>query len=96
MSQLINLSICLTDIPKEKIKQAQNGKKYLNITVASRREADQYGNTHTVFVSQTKEERDQKTERTYIGSGKEVNLVPAATPEAVNKLPQAEVDDLPF
>lgn len=97
MSEFINASICVTDIPKQKIKQATNGKKYLNITVASRRETDQYGNTHTVFVSQTKEEREQKEERAYIGSGKAVNLTPAAaTPSQVEQMPQAEVDDLPF
>ena len=26
-------SICLSDIPKEVIKEGKNGKKYLNITV---------------------------------------------------------------
>lgn len=97
MSELINISICLTDIPREKIKQAQNGKKYLNITVASRRETDQYGNTHTVFVSQTKEERERKEDRAYIGSGKEVNLTPVTvTAEDVDQMPAAELDDLPF
>ena len=40
MSDLINMSICVSDIPKSKIKQAENGKKYMNITVAKRRESD--------------------------------------------------------
>jgi hypothetical protein len=40
---LINISICLTDLPKEKIKQAGNGKKYINLCVASRKGADAYG-----------------------------------------------------
>lgn len=98
MSELINVSICVSDIPKERIKQAENGKKYINITVASRREADKFGNTHTVFMSQTKEEREAKEGRTYIGNGKAINFAPAASsPEAVAQMPPAEVvDDLPF
>ena len=68
---LINLSICLSDIPKDRIKLADNGKKYLNITVQDLREADEYGNTHSVYATQTKEEREAKEKRTYIGRGKE-------------------------
>lgn len=98
MSDLILGSICLSDIPREKIKAAANGKKYLNICIAERREADQYGNTHTIYVSQEKEERAARAEKKYIGSGRAYNPQPvAATPEAVSQLPPADdVDDLPF
>lgn len=96
MSELINVSICVSDIPKTRIKQAENGKKYINVTIASRRETDQFGNTHTVFMSQTKEEREAKEARTYIGNGKAVEFKPAS-PESVAQMPPAEaVDDLPF
>lgn len=94
---LINGSICLSDILKEKIKVGKDGRKYLNICIAERREPDMYGNTHTIYVSQTKEERDAKTEKCYIGSGKQYNPQPAASPEQVDQMPVAEeVDDLPF
>ncbi|MBQ5620025.1 MAG: hypothetical protein IIU94_03535 [Alistipes sp.] len=95
---LINLSICLSDIPKDRIKLANNGKKYLAISVQDLREADEYGNTHSVYATQTKEEREAKEKRTYIGRGKEV-VFRAATPtiEDVESLPAAEnLDDLPF
>lgn len=95
---LINLSICLSDIPKERIKLANNGKKYLAITVQDLREADEYGNTHSVYATQTKEEREAKEKRTYIGRGKEFifeNTRPSV--EQVAELPVAEdIDDLPF
>jgi hypothetical protein len=93
---LINISICLTDIPKDKIKTAKNGKKYMNFCVASLREESKYGDTHTVFVQQTKEEREAKTPVTFVGSGKE--FVPqAASVESVENMPLADsVDDLPF
>ena len=70
---LINASICLTDIPKEKIKLSEkNGKKYLNIVIADKRETDQYGYDTTVYISQTKEDRDAETQKIYIGNGKKV------------------------
>ncbi|MBQ2008396.1 MAG: hypothetical protein II236_06955, partial [Alistipes sp.] len=77
---------------------ANNGKKYLAISVQDLREADEYGNTHSVYATQTKEEREAKEKRTYIGRGKEV-VFRAATPtiEDVESLPAAEnLDDLPF
>lgn len=50
-------SICLSDIPKELITTAKNGKKYLNIEVKQMRQPSQFGHTHTVKVSVKKEER---------------------------------------
>lgn len=95
----INCYICLSDIPKdEHIKLGKDGKKYLNICIAERRDADKHGNTHTIYVSQSKEERDAKVDKKYIGSGRAYNPQPvAATPEAVSQMPPADdVDDLPF
>lgn len=95
---LINCSICLTDIPKERIKLANNGKKYLSITVQDLREVDEYGHTHSLFISQSKEEREEKEKRTYIGRGKAVvfnNQQPSI--EEVAALPPADnIEDLPF
>lgn len=95
---LINLSICLSDIPKDRIKLANNGKKYLSITVQDLKEADEYGNTHSLYYTQTKEEREAKEKRIYIGRGKEF-VFQSARPsvEEVAELPVAEdLDDLPF
>lgn len=41
-------SICLSDIPKDLITTARNGKKYLNVVVNQRREVGQYGHTHYI------------------------------------------------
>ena len=68
---MITLSICLSDLPKEKIQTASNGKKYINLVVDKRKEAGKYGETHTLYVSQTKEEREAKDDKKYVGSGKE-------------------------
>jgi hypothetical protein len=95
---LISISICLSDIPKDKIKLAANGKKYINLAVAQRKEVSQYGETHTVFVSQDKEEREASLQVCYVGGGKEfTQKVTPVTAEEVEKMPLAEnTDDLPF
>lgn len=95
---LINISICLSDIPKDKVKLATNGKKYINLVVAERKEVSQYGETHTVFVSQTKEERELKEDKCYIGGGKEYKqTIAPVTAEEIDSAPIAEdLSDLPF
>jgi hypothetical protein len=52
---LIEVSICLTDIPKEWITD-YNGKKYLRIKVQKKRQPDQYGKTHSVSINTYKPE----------------------------------------
>lgn len=97
MSELINVGICLSDIPKERIKRAENGKAYVNIVVSERRDPDQYGNTHTIYMYQTKEERDAKANRSYIGQGKAVVFNSTSTPEKIETLPPIDqFEDLPF
>ena len=95
---LISVSICLTDIPKDKIKLATNGKKYTNIVVAQRKEISQYGETHTVFMSQDKEERAANTDKVYIGGGKEfIQTSTPITAEQIESMPPADdASDLPF
>ena len=94
------VGICLSDIPKEKIKVAENGKKYLNIVVSQMREPDKYEQTHTVFVSQSKDEREAREDKVYIGKGKMMEFTPQATnPADIENMPASsseDIDDLPF
>ena len=69
---MITVSICVSDIPKELIKKNDNGKSYMNIVIAPRKEADKFGNTHSVYMSQSKEDREAKKEKIYIGNAKEI------------------------
>lgn len=98
MADLINVSLCVSDIPRDKISVAENGKKYISICVSELRQPDQYENTHCVFIRQSKEERERKDARTYVGRGKSVIFRPAEpTPDQVSDLPVADnTDDLPF
>lgn len=95
---LYNLSICVSDIPKDRIKKSEkNGKSYLNITVSDKQSPDQFGNDATVYISQTKEEKGN--EKKYIGQGKKVvfNNAPSA-PAATNNTSTSNSSDdgLPF
>lgn len=97
MSELINVSICVSDIPKGRIKPASNGKKYIDICISGLRKPDVYENTHCVFMRQSKEEREAKKDRIFIGKGKSVQFKSAPdTPESAEQTPPAEPDDLPF
>lgn len=99
---MILLSVCISDIPKSEFKESEkNGKKYLTLVVNERKEVGKYGETHTVALSQSKEDREAKVKATYIGNGKEYkfgddkhaqnNAAPSYTP------PSAPIDDnLPF
>ena len=84
---MITVSICLTDLPKDKIAEAKNGKKYINIVVDKRKDVGNYGETHTVYLSQSKEEREAKENRVYVGSGKEYTFEKRETEESSDGLP---------
>jgi hypothetical protein len=90
------ISICLTDIPKDKITTSEkNGKRYINLVVDDLKDGpNQYGNDCSVSISQTKEERAAKASRVFVGNGKTCTFqstpaAPAATAAPVD-------DDLPF
>jgi hypothetical protein len=91
-------SICLSDIPKEKITEAKNGKKYLNLTLWVNDTADQYGNIGSIQVSQTKEQRDAQEKKQYIGNFKQPQGVAQGTiPASATTASSADTnDDLPF
>jgi hypothetical protein len=57
--EFYGISICLSDLPKEHITTAKNGKKYINLTVSKKKEADQYGKDLSVSVDTFKPEAKQ-------------------------------------
>ena len=71
MAGLLNISINVADLPKEKFVQGKKG-TYYNFTVSVNDETNQYGQNVSVYDSQTKEEREAKKKKLYIGNGKVV------------------------
>ena len=65
MASIIKASINLNNIDKSKIIEGKKG-KYLPITITINDELDQFGNQGPIVVSQTKEERETKTAKTYM------------------------------
>ena len=102
MASIIKASINLSEVPKDKIYVGKKG-KYLPITITLNDELDQFGNQGPVVVEQTKEERDAKAPKTYLGNVKVVwtngnNVEPAPRTDAPEPAPAAPAveDDLPF
>ena len=102
MASIIKASINLNAIPKEKIFVGKKG-KYLPITVTLNDELDQFGNQGPVVVEQTKEERDAKAPKTYLGNvkvvwsnGQNVDPAPRDNQSAPAPAPAAAEEDLPF
>jgi hypothetical protein len=90
MSTLYTGSICVSDIPKEKLTQAKNGKLYLNLDLWVNDEKDQYGNIGSLSVRQTKIAREAKEKKVYIGNFKPLEKTAPEPPTAQS------YDDLPF
>ena len=68
MSTLISLSIDVSKITKSKIKDM----KYLDVTISVDDATNQWGKNASIYESQTKEEREAKAPKAYIGGGKVV------------------------
>jgi len=100
MSSLINVSINLDNLDKSKIVKGKKG-NYYNITLSVQDQTSQFGDNVSLFDSQTKEEREAKAQRNYIGNGKVVftdgTIVRAESQGTQAKAqPQAEEADFPF
>ena len=82
---------------------AQKGEKGLSITVSIGDETNQYGQNVTSFVSQTKEQREAKKDKYYVGNGKvfwtdgTIKLATKKEEQPATSQPATEEgDDLPF
>tara|TARA_R100000458_G_C8254109_1_gene230488 strand:+ start:1124 stop:1432 length:309 start_codon:yes stop_codon:yes gene_type:complete len=102
MASIIKASINLSEVPKDKIIEGKKG-KYLPITITINDEPDQFGNQGPICVDQTKEEREAKAAKTYLGNVKVVwtngdNVDAAPRDTMPHKETKAEVseEDLPF
>jgi len=103
MASIIKASINLNEIPKDKIIIGKKG-KYLPITITINDEVDQFGNQGPEIVDQTKEEREAKTAKTYLGNvkvvwtnGDNVSAAPRdGQPQQAQVKQEEPADDLPF
>ena len=105
MASIIKTSINLSNIDKSKVINGKKG-KYLPITTTLNDEIDQFGNQGPVVIAQTKEEREAKVAKVYLGNvsvvwtnGDNVAVAPRED-QPLQKQPETKaeqvVDDLPF
>ena len=98
------LDICLSDIPKERIKTAKNGKKYLKAIINPRRQPDSDGYDHYIAAFVPKEERIVGEGPAFIGRAQDKNaqrerreqFYGNGQQQAQAGAAQEETDDLPF
>jgi hypothetical protein len=81
MATILNASLNVAKIDKTKLIAGKTG-QFLNVTITINDEVDKFGNNASIFESQTKEERDNKTPKNYLGNGKVI-----WTSEKKNDLP---------
>ena len=102
MAGIVRASINLDKIPKDKIYQGKKG-KYLSITFTVNDEVDNYGNQGPVVIEQSKEEREAKTAKIYLGNvkvvwtnGDNVSAAPRTDQPQAAAAQVGPPDDLPF
>jgi hypothetical protein len=99
MSSIINLSIRVDKLPKEKFVMGKDGAVYYNCTLNINDDANQWGQNVSLTDSQTKEERDAKKAKNYLGNGNVVwtdgNIKAVKKEAPAQKTQEVEVD-LPF
>jgi hypothetical protein len=94
MNTIYTGSICLSDIDKSKIaKSDKNGKLYLSVDIWLNEQPDNYGNIGSINVRQSKEEREAKEKKVYIGNFKQLEGKPQAGTYLAE---EGKGNDLPF
>jgi hypothetical protein len=108
MSTLINASIKASELKKIDKTKIIKGEKdsYIPVTISVNDES-KYGKNVSISIAQSKEERDAKAVKHFLGNGSVIwtdgNIVlgkkeedsQSFTPKATNSVPN-EMDDLPF
>lgn len=97
MSAIVNFSLDLSKLPKEKMIKGKKG-TYINLSLSVNDETNQFGQNASVSVAQAKEEREAKQDKLYVGNGKVVwtdgTCVKATATEQV--VEEVASSDLPF
>jgi hypothetical protein len=98
MSAIINVSLRVDALPKEKFISGKDGKVYYNFTISVNDESNQYGQNVSLTDSQTQEEREAKKPKVYLGNGNVVwtNGEIKTAPKKDKAVAETVESDLPF
>ena len=90
MAKIISLSVNVDKIDKTRLVKGEKG-TYLNLTIALNDEQDKFGNDVSCWEGQTKEERESKAQKNYLGNGKTIWSGGSNAPKQ-----EKQTDDLPW
>ena len=102
MSAIANVSLRVDKLPKEKFLKGKDGAVYYNFTISINDDTNQFGQNVTAIDSQTKEEREAKKPKNYLGNGNvvwtdgKIVAVKRDTQEMAKQTSKEESADLPF
>lgn len=89
---MIVINVNLSAVDKKFVRKGKNGNSYLNLVIGRRKEVSEYGETHTVAISKTKEERELDDTVIYVGGGKGY-FEDAAADNALDNLTGGDMSD---
>lgn len=72
MAKIISGSIDLKKINYQKVVKGKNGQEWYNILINVNDEKDQFNNDVSIIEGQTKEQREAKEKKNYLGNGKTI------------------------
>jgi len=99
MGSLISASIKASELKKIDPKKIITGEKdkYIPVTI-SVDDVSRFGKNVSIFIQQTKEERDSKEKRHYLGNGSVIftdgNIVKGQKDDSQNNNPTSKQEDL--
>ena len=96
MSSILSISIDLSKIDKTRIIKGKTTGQYYNLQVFVNDEKDKYGNDVAVAEGQTKEERERKDKKKYLGNGRKIWEGTSNKSATQNNEPDNSNSDLPF
>lgn len=98
------VSLCLSDLPKDHMSKGSNGKIYINLTIGIRKDPDQWGRDLKVYVTPTRQDKEAHAPKNYVGGGNMIIFAVAGSAPVTDAdmsaiLPAPDVDEkdnLPF
>lgn len=70
MATLISASINLSKLDKTKIVRGKDGSQYYDLTISVNDTKNDYGQDVSIYDKQSKEQREAKEKKTFLGNGK--------------------------
>lgn len=96
MSKLLSVKIDVKKLDKSRFFQGKNGAVYCDLDVWLNDEADEWGNHGSVNQSQTKQERQNKEKKTFVGNARKIWGWDDAPIKSDAPETKAEDEDIPF